>query len=97
MTRIVTYLTEHAGDANTHVRMGRAMCLMMDMIHRGFAVGKFKGHEDVAVQMDYAIESPDVIPAGSCEQYEIDCGESPAGIPEYCVSASQTTILRDLG
>ena len=95
MTRIVTYLTEIAGDVNTHVRTARAMCLMMDMIHRGFAVGKFRGYEDVTVQMDYALESPELIPAGACEQYEIDCGETDAGIPEYCVSASQMTIRRN--
>lgn len=95
MSRVVTYLTEPASDVNAHVRMGRAMLLMMDMICRGFAVGKFKGHEDVTVQMDYALESPEVMPAGACEQYEIDCGETDAGIPEYCVSASQMTIRRD--
>ena len=95
MTRIATYLTERADDVNLHVRMGRAMVLMMGMIIRGFAVGKFKGHEDVNVQMDYALESPDLIPAGACEQHEIDCGETAAGIPEYCVSASQMAIRRD--
>ena len=95
MTRIVTYLTERAMDVNAHVRMSRAMLLMMDMLHRNFAVGKFKGYEDVTVQMDYALESPELIPAGACEQYEIDCGETDAGIPEYCVSASQIAIRRD--
>ena len=91
MSRVVTYLTVPASDVNVHVRMGRAMCLWMDMVSRGFSARS----NEATICMDYALESPDEIPAGACEQYEIDCGETDAGIPEYCVSASQMTIRRD--
>lgn len=95
MSRVVTYLTTPASDANSSARMARAMLLMMDMICRGFAVGKFKGYEDVSIQMDYALESPDEIPAGACYQYEIDTGDEDNGLPGYCVSAEQVTIRRE--
>ena len=95
MSRVVAYLTTPASVVNSNVRMCRAMVLMMDMIIRGFAVGKFKGHEDVNVQMDYALESPDEIPAGACQQEEIDTGDEENGMPGYCVFAQQISVRRE--
>ena len=41
MSRIVLYLTEPASDVNAHVRMGRAMCLLMDLHMRGMSVRNY--------------------------------------------------------
>lgn len=95
MSRVVTYLTSRASDVNDHVRMGRAMVLMMAMLRRGFHAAAFRGGENVAIQMDYALESPDWIPAGACQQYEIDTGDEDNGLPGYCVSAEQIRIARE--
>ena len=95
MSRVVTYLTGPAGDVNDHVRMGRAMLLMMDMLIRGFRASAFRGGENVLIQMDYALESPDMIPAGACQQYEIDTGDEDNGLPGYCVSAKQISVARE--
>lgn len=91
MSRVVTYLTQPASDANAHVRMGRAMTLWVDMISRGFS----SRSSDARECMDYAIESPDEIPAGACRQYEIDVGDEDNGLPGYCVSAQQITVSRE--
>lgn len=93
MSCIVTYLTEPANDVNVSVRMSRGMLLMMEMIergwHRGYGI-------DSRIQLDYALEPPEEMPAGACEQCEVDCGTDEAsGMPEYCVSASQMTIRRE--
>jgi hypothetical protein len=92
MSRIVLYLTEPASDVNAHVRMGRAMCLLMDLHMRGMSVRNYS--TEARAHMDYALESPDMIPAGACQQYEIDTGEEDNGMPGYCVSAQQIAIDR---
>lgn len=68
---------------------------MMDMLIRGFNAAAFRGGENVRIQMDYALESPDLIPAGACRQYEIDTGDEDNGLPGYCVSAEQISIARE--
>jgi hypothetical protein len=93
MSCIVTYLTSPAGQANVGERMARGMVLMINMVehgwHRSYGL-------DSRMQMDYALESPDIIPAGACEQEEVDVGTDEAsGMPEYCISASQITIRRE--
>jgi len=93
MSRVITYLTTPAGDANTHVRMGRAMVLLMDMYRSGMALRSYRA--ETRACMDYALESPDEIPAGGCQQYEIETGDEENGIPGYCVSALQITVKRD--
>lgn len=57
------------------------MILMMDMLIRGFNAAAFRGGENVSIQMDYALESPDMIPSGACQQYEIDTGDEDNGLP----------------
>lgn len=93
MSRVITYLTEPASDVNAHVRMGRAMCLLMDMYRGGMAVRNYS--TEARACMDYALESPDEIPAGACQQYEIETGDEENGIPGYCVSAQQISIRRE--
>ena len=93
MSRVVTYLTEPASDANAHVRMGRAMVLLMDMHASGMALSRYRA--ETRACMDYALESPDEIPAGACEQDEIDTGAEETGLPGYCVFARQITVTRD--
>lgn len=95
MSRVVTYLTLMASDANDHVRMSRAMILMMDMILKGMSLGKCTIGNEARAHMDYALESPDLIPAGACEQDEIDTGDEENGMPGYCVSATQMVIERE--
>ncbi len=91
MSRVVTYLTTPADNVNAHVRMGRAMCLWMDMVSRGFSARS----NEATICMDYALESPDEIPAGACQQYEIDVGDEENGLPGYCVSAQQISVRRE--
>lgn len=95
MSRVVTYLTTSASDVNEHIRMSRGMLLMMDMLLRGFDAAAFRGGENVSIQMDYALESPDEMPAGACQQNEIDTGDEDNGMPGYCVFASQISIRRE--
>lgn len=96
MSRVVTYLTTPASDANSSARMARAMLLMMDMIHKGMSGrGSYTIGNEARAHMDYALESPDEIPAGACYQYEIDTGDEDNGMPGYCVSAEQITISRE--
>lgn len=93
MSRVVTYLTTPADDVNAHVRMGRAMCLFMDMYRAGLG---FAGHANESCAcMDYALESPDEIPAGACQQDEIETGDEDNGMPGYCIFASQISIRRE--
>lgn len=95
MSRVVTYLTLPASDVNDHERMSRGMLLIVQMLIRGFDAAAFRGGENVSIQMDYALESPDLIPAGACRQFEIETGEEENGMPGYCVSAEQISINRE--
>lgn len=95
MTRRILCITDVPGDANAHARMSAALLLMLTMFRRGFSVG-FRGLEKTEWHMDYAIEAPDIIPAGACyqDEIEIDDGDDK-NIPEQTLMAAQFTIDRE--
>lgn len=97
VTRTVTYITDVPSDANSSFRMSRSVLLMMSMLRRGFDPAFRTGCGlDARIQMDYALESPEEIPAGACEQYEteVDDGEDGKG-SEQAVMASQIVLRRE--
>lgn len=94
MTRQVTYCTEKPLPSNSVDNLSRQMSISVHMWDRGYNVAVMR--YDSGTCIDYSLEAPETLPAGGCEQFEVDCGEDEdRQIQRYVISASQLTVQRE--
>ena len=89
MGMVVTYDFAPALPATS---VGKLMLLSFELYRRGLHVHQYRMESRIC--MDYALETPDEIPCGGCEQVETYCGTDEKGFEEYYVSAMQITASR---
>lgn len=89
MGMVVTY---DSAPALPSTSVGKPVFLSFEMYRRGLHIPQYRMESRIC--MDYALESPDEIPCGGCEQVETYCGTDEKGFEEDYVSAMQTTVPR---